>query len=123
MKKGKKVELNRQTEDEDCPEEDLDDIDFGPNIDMDKFLTRQNVKDEVEETEDKFADDGRRHVIEQRLLPTKMINGFCFRPITGWRNKNGGFEISKELISFNPKNVCRYVLILHSSIILHFIFI
>ena len=89
----------------DYEEEIIDDQEEILELDISKLSSKIDDTEDDNVKDNKIIDDGQRHKIETRHLPTKVVEGFCFRPITGWRNSVGNYEISKELITFNPRNV------------------
>lgn len=68
-----------------------------------------NLENEIDIAEENklenICDDGQRHDVNVKYLPLRVFEGFCFRPLTGWRNAQGNFEISKEVIEFTQSTV------------------
>ena len=87
-------------------EDDLDDKDeYG---DLGEF-NMDRLNDAISYVEGHVSqdldDDGERHDTNRKELPTKCFEGHSFRPLTGWVNKEGSYEISKEAIEFSPSLV------------------
>ena len=98
-----KIETDDSTKEESNEEEELDE-----NQDIVQLYDESSINLAAEETleeNDQCLDDGKRHDVEVKILPEKVFEGFCFRPITGWKNPDGAYEISKEIIEFNHKLV------------------
>ena len=105
-----KIETDDSTKEESNEEEELDE-----NQDIVQLYDESSINLAAEETleeNDQCLDDGKRHDVEVKILPEKVFEGFCFRPITGWKNPDGAYEISKEIIEFNHKLVNIDLLIL-----------
>ena len=86
-------------------EDDLDDAyDYGDpeEFNMDRLNDATSEESHLSQTLD---DDGSRHDTEKKELPTRCFEGHSFRPLTGWVNKEGNYEISKEAIEFSPSLV------------------
>ena len=66
--------------------------------------------EDKDDSKEALIDDGFRHDVETKSMPSKLFEGHTFRPVTGWRNKNGNFEISKEIIEFSESKV-RHIII------------
>ena len=91
---------------EDCDEDEQ--YQMHEEFSMD-FKIAACVDDDDDDTgeggEDLHIDDGQRHDVEIKIPPVRVFEGCCFRPLTGWKNANGAFEISKEIIQFAYKMV------------------
>ena len=97
-----------------------DDEDFGDDVDFGK-ITSANIgelpdaSDNDDDTVVDITDDGVRHDVNIKTMPCKIFEGFSFRPLTAWRNKDGNYEISKEVIEFTTNNVS-FIIRLFSSL-------
>ena len=89
-------------------EDDLDEYGDIGEFDMDRL--NEATSEEHHVTQD-FEDDGERHDTGRKELPTRCFQGHSFRPLTGWVNKEGNYEISKEAIEFS-QSLVRYPLLL-----------
>ena len=96
----KKIEKHESTDEE--QNEDFDQDDSYQN--MCNLDNLKLVADE-EASADELVDDGFRHDVETKPLPNRSFEAHSFRPVTGWRNKMGNFEISKEVIEFSESKV------------------
>ena len=68
----------------------------------------ENFSDEEEESEeDEIETNDEEHVKEVKLekIARSVYQGFCFRPIAGWKNSEGKFEISKEFVEIDEEGV------------------
>ena len=89
-------------------EDDLDDKDdYGDlgEFDMDRLNNATSDVEEHQHVSQDLDDDGERHDTQRKELPIKCFEGHSFRPLTGWVNKEGSYEISKEAIEFSPSLV------------------
>ena len=93
-----KIEANDNSK-EDSNEEEFD------GVQLYDELSLNLAADETLEENGSCLDDGKRHDVEVKTLPEKVFEGFCFRPIAGWKNPDGDYEISKEIIEFAHKLV------------------
>ena len=93
-------------------EDDLDDkYEYGDQREFNMDRLRLNdATSEEHQMSHTLDDDGARHDTEKKELPTRCFEGHSFRPLTGWVNKEGNYEISKESIEFSPSLV-RYPLL------------
>lgn len=97
------VEDNEDTNMGEESEEDLEAPTYG-EVTLDINAALRKSDDTVEET-DLVVDDGERHNVEMKVVSEKMFEGYCFRPLTGWKNSGGCYEITKEIIQFTDKQV------------------
>ena len=88
------------------PEPDLDDA--GESSAADEELDI-NINGSDEEEEDDVEEDKpeKEPVKEVQLdrIPRSIYKGFCFRPIAGWKNSQGKFEISKEFVEIDEDGI------------------
>ena len=89
---------------EDCDEDEQNQMHEEFSMDF-KIAACVDDDDTGEGGEDLHIDDGQRHDVEIKIPPVRVFEGCCFRPLTGWKNANGAFEISKEIIQFAYKMV------------------
>ena len=94
-----KIEANDNSKEDSNEEEEFD------GVQLYDELSLNLAADEILEENGPCLDDGKRHDVEVKILPQKVFEGFCFRPITGWKNPDGDYEISKEIIEFTHKLV------------------
>ena len=100
--KNTKVAVRDETDDEDIID-DFEDTNFDQNIDN---LVDNFDQDEItESSENKIPDDGSRHDVDVKSLPYTTFAGASFRPLTGWRNSDGDYEISEEIVVFSQSMV------------------
>ena len=101
--KNNKKKIEKQKSAEEVEDEDFDQNDSFQN--MGNLDNLKLVTADEETSEDVLVDDGFRHDVETKSLPNRSFEGHSFRPVTGWRNKNGNFEISKEVVEFSESKV------------------
>ena len=99
------VEDNEDTNKGEESEEDLEAPTYG-EVTLDINAALRKSDDNVEET-GLVVDDGERHNVEMKVVPEKMFEGYCFRPLTGWKNSGGCYEITKEIIQFTHTKVAQ----------------
>ena len=108
--KSKLIKDPDAAENFEAKEDDLDDEygygDLG-EFDMDKLNEATSEEHHVAQD---LEDDGERHDTGRKELPTRSFQGHSFRPLTGWVNKEGNYEISKEAIEFS-QSLVRYPLL------------
>ena len=100
------IETLRQEGDQ--PEPDLDNAEESSAADNDVELDI-NINGSDEEEEDDVEEDKpeKEPVKEVQLdrIPRSIYKGFCFRPIAGWKNSQGKFEISKEFVEIDEDGI------------------
>ena len=74
---------------------------------IEKELDDDFTDEEEESEEDEIENNDRKQVKEVKLekIPRSVYQGFCFRPIAGWKNSEGKFEISKEFVEIDEDGV------------------
>ena len=96
------VAVRDETDDEDIID-DFEDTNFDQNIDN---LADNFDQDEIAgSSENRIPDDGSRHDVDVKSLPETTFAGASFRPLTGWRNSDGDYEISEEIVVFSQSMV------------------
>ena len=103
--KTKVKEIHEDNEGNNNEEEPFEDEDVNIYDELSIDLKTGVEDDKIEENV--YEDDGKRHDVEMKIIPENIFEGFCFRPITGWKNSVGGFEISREIVQFINKMVNR----------------
>ena len=100
--KNTNMVVRDETDDEDTADE-FKDANFNQNIDnlVDKF----DQDEIIESSENRILDDGSRHDVDVKCLPDTTLAGASFRPLTGWRNSDGDYEISEEIVVFSQSMV------------------
>ena len=70
-------------------------------------LEEELEDEDEEEDEEQLSEQEDESKPEAKLekLPSSTFQGFCFRPLAGWRNSRGKLEISKEWICVNEDEV------------------
>ena len=106
-------EDNKGEEEEDSDE----DQELGVPL-YEELSSHLKADDDTVEEPGPCLDDGQRHDVEVKMLPEKAFEGFCFRPIAGWKNPDGAYEISKEVIEFTDKLVNEHISLDHNIIII-----
>lgn len=100
--KNTNVVVRDETDDEDIVD-DFEDANFDQNIDN---LVDNFDQDEITaSSENRILDDGSRHDVDVKSLPDTTLAGASFRPLTGWRNSDGDYEISEEIVVFSQSMV------------------
>ena len=103
--KNTNVVVRDETDDEDIVD-DFEDANFDQNIDN---LVDNFDQDEITaSSENRILDDGSRHDVDVKSLPDTTLAGASFRPLTGWRNSDGDYEISEEIVVFSQSMVSTY---------------
>ena len=101
--KNTNMVVRDETDDEDIVD-DFKDANFDQNFDnlVDKF----DQDEIIESSENRILDDGSRHDVDVKCLPDTTLVGASCRPLTGWRNSDGDYEISEEIVVFSQSMVC-----------------
>ena len=87
-------------------DEDIEDANFDQNID--NLVDNFDQDEIIESSENRILDDGSRHDVDVKRLPDTTLSGASFRPLTGWRNSDGDYEISEEIVVFSQSMVSTY---------------
>ena len=69
-----------------------------------------DLEEEFEDEDDEVVlsepeDESKPEPVQLEKLPASTFQGFCFRPLAGWKNSRGRHEISKEWICVNQDEI------------------
>ena len=94
--------------------EDLPSYDEGPEdniVNNESNDDDEDINDDDEDINDEDEDnasepqEGGKPEVKLDALPSSVFQGFCFRPLAGWRNSQGKLEISKEWVTVSEEEI------------------
>ena len=71
-------------------------------------ITDSDEEEEGDEDEEEEEDKPEEELVKEvqlEKIPRSIYKGFCFRPIAGWKNSQGKFEISKEFVEIDEEGI------------------
>ena len=86
---------------EDLPSYDDNNVN---NESDDDDINDEDINDEDEDNASEPQEGGKPEV-KLDALPSSVFQGFCFRPLAGWRNSQGKLEISKEWVTVSEEEI------------------
>ena len=87
--------------------EDFPSYDEGPEDNIVNNESNDDDEDINDEDEDNASEpqEGGKPEVKLDALPSSVFQGFCFRPLAGWRNSQGKLEISKEWVTVSEEEI------------------
>ena len=95
-------------------ERDLDTAGQAPAAENEEELylnindSEEEEEEEGDEDEEEEEDKSEKELVKEvqlEKIPRSIYKGFCFRPIAGWKNSQGKFEISKEFVEIDEDGI------------------